>query len=107
MFITIDNKGFVRLVQKNYVLISICVAYCYRRLLTILQAESAYCFAASSPWKLAIFGSTTTSASMYFSPPGPAGPCRVNDSVSFKERERRISGSSKDRLFQLRHHAQN
>ena len=31
---------------------------------------------------------------MYFSSPGPAGPCRLDNSVSFKERERRILGSS-------------
>lgn len=33
---------------------------------------------------------------MYFSSPGPAGPCRLDNSVSFKERERRILGSSSE-----------
>ena len=61
----------------------------------MLQADRAYCFAASSPWKLAIFGSTTTRVSMYFSAPGPAGPCRFSGCVSFRERETRILGSSK------------
>ena len=63
-------------------------------LLTILHADSAYCFAASSPWKFVIFGSTTTKVSMYFSSPGPAGPCLCEGCVSFNERIRRIFGSS-------------
>ena len=32
---------------------------------------------------------------MYFSAPGPAGPCRFSGCVSFSERETRILGSSK------------
>lgn len=63
-------------------------------ILTILHADSAYCFAASSPWKFVIFGSTTTKVSMYFSSPGPAGPCLCAVCVSFNERVRRIFGSS-------------
>ena len=60
----------------------------------MLHADSAYCLTASSPWKFAIFGSTTTKVSIYFSSPGPAGPCRFGKSVSFNEREMRILGSS-------------
>lgn len=63
-------------------------------LLTILHADSAYCFAASSPWKFVIFGSTTTKVSIYFSSPGPAGPCLCEGCVSFNDRARRIFGSS-------------
>ena len=35
---------------------------------------------------------------MYFSAPGPAGPCRFSGCVSFSERETRILGSSKQAI---------
>ena len=43
---------------------------------------------------------------MYFSAPGPAGPCRFSGCVSFSDRETRILGSSKqvinkDFFFQM------